>query len=305
MATNVNELIFIKRIKKRGHEASHDGAWKIAYADFVTAMMAFFLLMWLLNATTEDQRAAISNYFAPASVSESMSGSGGVMGGDRTINSEGAISSSTSRPGLMLGARTPVLGNADEESEDGEGEFAMSGPVSEHEFEGAAGSHMGTLEAHDQKQGTGSHLGTVEKNDAKNAKSEFLAHSKKKSGPEDKLGASNQAGPKQGQAEDGGKGAGRNATNSRNANESRNANQSRFASDRATPMIPATPREVVRNAKRSASPKPRKCSKNSSNRTRNSARSKIICASSKLALACASKFSIISKLRCSRLVAQR
>lgn len=81
MATNVNELIFIKRIKKRGHEASHGGAWKIAYADFVTAMMAFFLLMWLLNATTEDQRAAISNYFAPASVSESMSGSGGVMGG--------------------------------------------------------------------------------------------------------------------------------------------------------------------------------------------------------------------------------
>ena len=162
--------------------------------------------MWLLNATTEDQRTAISNYFAPASVSESMSGSGGVMGGGRTIDSEGAMSSSTSRPGLMLGVRTPVLGNADEESEDGEGEFSMSGPVSEHEFEGAAGSHMGTLEAHDQKQGTGSHLGTVEKNDAKNAKGEFLARSKKKSDPEDKLGASNQAGPKQDQAEDGGKG---------------------------------------------------------------------------------------------------
>ncbi|PPR19998.1 MAG: Motility protein B, partial [Alphaproteobacteria bacterium MarineAlpha10_Bin1] len=169
MATNVNELIFIKRIKKKGHEAAHGGAWKIAYADFVTAMMAFFLLMWLLNATTEDQRTAISNYFAPASVSQSMSGSGGVMGG-RTIDSEGAMSSSTSRPGLILGVRTPVLGNADEESEDGEGEFSMSGPVSDHEFEDATGSHMGTLDAHGQKQGSGSHLGNVEKNDVKNAK---------------------------------------------------------------------------------------------------------------------------------------
>ncbi len=206
MATNVNELIFIKRFKKRGHEASQGGALKIAYADFVTAMMAFFSSD--VAAQRHHGRPADGHFqlLRPGQCERIHEWLRRRHGGGRTIDSEGAMSSSTSRPGLMLGVRTPVLGNADEESEDGEGEFSMSGPVSEHEFEGAAGSHMGTLEAHDQKQGTGSHLGTVEKNDAKNAKGEFLARSKKKSDPEDKLGASNQAGPKQGQAEDGGKG---------------------------------------------------------------------------------------------------
>lgn len=54
--------IIIKRVKKGGHGA-HGGAWKIAYADFVTAMMAFFLLMWLLGSTTEADRKGISDYF--------------------------------------------------------------------------------------------------------------------------------------------------------------------------------------------------------------------------------------------------
>ena len=58
-------IIIIKRkkvIKSSGH---HGGAWKIAYADFVTAMMAFFLLMWLLSATTETQRRGLADYFSP------------------------------------------------------------------------------------------------------------------------------------------------------------------------------------------------------------------------------------------------
>mgnify|MGYP000476364358 CR=1 FL=1 len=54
--------IIIKRIKKGGH-ASHGGAWKIAYADFVTAMMAFFLLMWLLSSVSQGALAGISEYF--------------------------------------------------------------------------------------------------------------------------------------------------------------------------------------------------------------------------------------------------
>ena len=54
--------IIIKRVKKGGH-AAHGGAWKIAYADFVTAMMAFFLLMWLLGSTTEGDKKGISDYF--------------------------------------------------------------------------------------------------------------------------------------------------------------------------------------------------------------------------------------------------
>lgn len=74
--------IIIKRIKKGGG-GHHGGAWKVAYADFVTAMMAFFLLLWLLNVTTDEQKNAIANYFDPThpKVSESLSGAGGVMGG--------------------------------------------------------------------------------------------------------------------------------------------------------------------------------------------------------------------------------
>ncbi|MDE2317333.1 MAG: motility protein MotB, partial [Xanthomonadaceae bacterium] len=51
--------IIIKRVKKRGH-GHHGGAWKVAYADFVTAMMAFFLVMWIIGVGTRQQKAAIS-----------------------------------------------------------------------------------------------------------------------------------------------------------------------------------------------------------------------------------------------------
>jgi chemotaxis protein MotB len=73
--------IIIKKVKKGGHAGHHGGAWKVAYADFVTAMMAFFLLMWLINTTSPEQKRGIADYFAPASVSESTSGSGGILGG--------------------------------------------------------------------------------------------------------------------------------------------------------------------------------------------------------------------------------
>ena len=54
--------IVVKRVKKAAH-AAHGGVWKIAYADFVTAMMAFFLLMWVLGSTTSGDLAGISSYF--------------------------------------------------------------------------------------------------------------------------------------------------------------------------------------------------------------------------------------------------
>src|SRR5262245_10266785 len=65
MAGDAKKLqpIIVKRIKKGGH-GHHGGAWKIAYADFVTAMMAFFLLMWLLGSTTEGDRKGIADYFS-------------------------------------------------------------------------------------------------------------------------------------------------------------------------------------------------------------------------------------------------
>ena len=64
MAGDAKKLqpIIIKKVKKGGHGA-HGGAWKIAYADFVTAMMAFFLLMWLLGSTAEGDKKGIADYF--------------------------------------------------------------------------------------------------------------------------------------------------------------------------------------------------------------------------------------------------
>jgi chemotaxis protein MotB len=80
--------IIVKKIKKGG--GHHGGAWKVAYADFVTAMMAFFLLLWLLNVTTDEQKAGIAEYFDPnPRISESKSGAGGLLGG-LTIAPEGA-----------------------------------------------------------------------------------------------------------------------------------------------------------------------------------------------------------------------
>ena len=91
-----DQPIIIKKIKKGGHGGHHGGAWKVAYADFVTAMMAFFLLMWLINTTSPEQKRGIADYFAPASVSESTSGSGGILGGtalgDQGAKSDGAQS---------------------------------------------------------------------------------------------------------------------------------------------------------------------------------------------------------------------
>ena len=71
-----NGPIVIKRITVSEEGGHHGGAWKVAYADFVTAMMAFFLLMWLLNATTEKQRQGLADYFSPTVV-RTQSGQGG------------------------------------------------------------------------------------------------------------------------------------------------------------------------------------------------------------------------------------
>ncbi|MCV6597411.1 MAG: OmpA family protein [Mangrovicoccus sp.] len=75
--------IIIKKKKVSGGDGHHGGAWKVAYADFVTAMMAFFLLMWLLNATTESQRSGLADYFSPTIPLNEVSGGGdGAFWGD-------------------------------------------------------------------------------------------------------------------------------------------------------------------------------------------------------------------------------
>ncbi len=82
--------IIVKKIIVDGHGGHHGGAWKVAYADFVTAMMAFFLLMWLLGATTEKQRKGLADYFTPTLVELKMAsaGSSGLFGGDSMVSKE-------------------------------------------------------------------------------------------------------------------------------------------------------------------------------------------------------------------------
>jgi chemotaxis protein MotB len=92
--------IIIKKIKKGG-DGHHGGAWKVAYADFVTAMMAFFLLLWLLNVTTAEQKMGVADYFSPASASKQESGAGGILGG-QTMTVAGSQASSSSPPGLTV-----------------------------------------------------------------------------------------------------------------------------------------------------------------------------------------------------------
>ena len=87
MADDPVAPIIVKKKQVNAHR-HHGGAWKIAYADFVTAMMAFFLLMWLINMTSPDQKTGIANFFTPSNARPSGSGAGGILGGT-SIMAEG------------------------------------------------------------------------------------------------------------------------------------------------------------------------------------------------------------------------
>ncbi len=116
---NYDQPIIIKKVKKAKH-AHHGGAWKIAYADFVTAMMAFFLMLWLISMTTPEQKEGLANYFAPPNISQSNSGAGGIMGGT-ALDIEGQqMAGSSPQPtkdvslspeGGEVGAQGAILGN--------------------------------------------------------------------------------------------------------------------------------------------------------------------------------------------------
>ncbi|MEW5728539.1 MAG: flagellar motor protein MotB [Pseudomonadota bacterium] len=107
------QQIIIKRVKKvaGGH---HGGAWKVAYADFVTAMMAFFLLLWLLNAVTEEQLTGISNYFAPSMASKSNSGAGAILEG-AAIGRPGVGTTNQAAPALIQHLPPPSIGAGGED----------------------------------------------------------------------------------------------------------------------------------------------------------------------------------------------
>lgn len=79
--------IIVKKVTVVQGEGHHGGAWKVAYADFVTAMMAFFLLLWLLGSTTEKQRKGLADYFSPTLVkmSQDSGGANGLLGGSSIV----------------------------------------------------------------------------------------------------------------------------------------------------------------------------------------------------------------------------
>jgi chemotaxis protein MotB len=113
-----NRPIVVKRAAPPAGHAHHGGAWKIAYADFVTAMMAFFLLMWLINATTEAQRRGIADYFAPTNpLSRGQSGSGLPFGG-RSLHSSDALVGETPMTALPRAGRIGGDSQVEEEEDD-------------------------------------------------------------------------------------------------------------------------------------------------------------------------------------------
>jgi chemotaxis protein MotB len=112
-ATNQRPII-IKKVKKVVGGGHHGGAWKVAYADFVTAMMAFFLLMWLINTTSPEQRRGIAEFFAPASVSRVSSGAGGLLEG--TSFAEEGVRHGHSAP-VAASAEPQYTSNAESENE--------------------------------------------------------------------------------------------------------------------------------------------------------------------------------------------
>ena len=144
MAQDENKPIIIKKVKKGGGHGHHGGAWKVAYADFVTAMMAFFLLLWLLNATTEEQKRGIADYFSPSSVAPSSSGAGGVLGG-QSMDMEGQLNSDRSPTGITISIPT----STEEKDPDEAGEETASGTGSDPGEQSAEGSDPAGLSSED------------------------------------------------------------------------------------------------------------------------------------------------------------
>ena len=106
-----NEIIIVKR-HGGGHEAAHGGAWKIAYADFMTAMMAFFLVMWLVNAANEETKASIASYFNPVPLSDDTPASKGLKKPSNVAKGEATEEKSDVENDKVGGGKAGIDGDA-------------------------------------------------------------------------------------------------------------------------------------------------------------------------------------------------
>ena len=146
-----DQPIIIKKVKKGGHGAHHGGAWKIAYADFVTAMMAFFLLLWLLNSVTQEQLEGIADYFAPTVATVSQSGSGKILGGT-TIADDGTQEDTLGRPTVVMDLPPPSAGKGGESAQDAPSEGESDSQPVEDQAEQQTVSEQEQLEKAEQQQ---------------------------------------------------------------------------------------------------------------------------------------------------------
>ena len=80
-------IIIVKR-NRGGHDDHHGGVWKIAFADFMTAMMAFFLVMWLINASNDETRSQVASYFNPVKLTDAVAGPKGVRSSEPFVEVE-------------------------------------------------------------------------------------------------------------------------------------------------------------------------------------------------------------------------
>jgi chemotaxis protein MotB len=118
--------ILIKRHDDGHHDDHHGGAWKVAYADFVTAMMAFFLLLWLLGATNSEQRKGIAEYFSPdVPVSQTSGGSNGLLGG-QSLARDGTLAGGARLAMPLPPAPPAAMADLDDSTTAGEAERAKA-----------------------------------------------------------------------------------------------------------------------------------------------------------------------------------
>jgi chemotaxis protein MotB len=122
--------IIIKKVKKRGH-GHHGGSWKVAFADFATAMMAFFLLMWLMGSTTEEQKGAISEYFNNPSATPGSS----TMPTPASVQGPGGASTSMIQLGGSMQLHTDAAKEDGEPKQDGQNQDAQDDDAAEKRAE--------------------------------------------------------------------------------------------------------------------------------------------------------------------------